>query len=213
MANLKRHIIPLLLLSIFFLMGCEQLPASITSYKPQDPKINQTIPFLEKNEVYKLYNGPDCEVNANIFEYNNILILMVNIKNNGDKDLEPKDYSISLTDGRDLKKIKLLSRQDLVVMKAKYSGSTGPLQDQVIEATMTNAMKVANVPTKEKVAQLIDLGIINYFSFRPIYAHESRQGVLCFLPNFTLEYPLGLQITIGDKDLSYYFIPQPKEST
>ncbi|HLD34966.1 MAG TPA: hypothetical protein VJB62_03830 [Patescibacteria group bacterium] len=196
-------------LAALALFGCAQVPLDITKYVPQDAKIKPFESFISTIQLYSLNEDPDYEVDANIYEYNNVLSMIIAIQNKTKEDLAPENYSITLADGRDLKKIKLLSRQELINIRAKYAGdSNGAIQDKVVEATMTNALKVANMPTKEKLADLITIGINNYFSFRTIYANDTRQGVLCFIPDFKLEYPLTLSVKINDRVLPFYFMPE-----
>lgn len=204
----------LILVLLVGLFGCTQITLKITKYAPQDmDNINiETSPsFISDLVFYKLHSDPSFEINANIYEFNNILSLLISIKNKTGKDLEPSEYSISLVDGRDLKKIKMLTLQNLLDIRARYTGSKGAIQDQVIETTVSSALRVANVPTKEKLIELIDLGVNNYFSFRPIYSKETRQGVLCFIPSFKLEYPLGIMVKIKSNDYAFYFEPLPNQ--
>lgn len=200
-----------LAIACIMLAGCAQTPLQTTKFTPQNDRMPVTTPYIPDLPLYYLYSDPSLEVSANIYEYNNMLTLFIIIKNKTKENLLPENYSISLTDGRDYKEIKMLSRQDLINIRSKYiDASNGSIQDQVIEATMTNAMKVANMPTKEKLAELITLGVNNYFSFRPVYPNEVRQGVLCFLPDFKLEYPLTIFIKIKSKNLAFHFLPVTK---
>jgi len=53
----------------------------------------------------------------------------------------------------------------------------------------------------------LDDAIDNYFSFRAIYAREKREGILCFMVDFKLEYPITLMIKIKDKVAWIRFLP------
>lgn len=206
-----KFILILILLSCFLLFGCEQVPLQITYFTPHNTKAQVIPSFFSEMDLYKLHEDEDFEIYANICEYNNILTMIMSIKNKTKVDLEPENYSITLTDGRDFKKIKMLTREDILNIRTKYAGNkNAAIQDQVIEATVNNALKVTNVSTKAKMVQLIDLVINNYFSFRPIFANETRRGILCFLNDFKLEYPLGIMLKIKTKILIFYFVPQPK---
>lgn len=199
----------LVALASLALFGCAQVSLKITEYKPQNIELKPVESFIKDINYFSLQDDPSFEVNATIYEYNNIISLLISIKNKTKQDLEPENYSISLADGRDYKPIKMLSRDDMLAIRAKYAGvSKGAIQDQVIEATMSNALKVANMPTKEKVIDLMTLGINKYFSFRKIYSSETREGVICFIADFNLEYPLTLSIKINDRILPFYFMPE-----
>ena len=69
-------------------------------------------------------------------------------------------------------------------------------------------MGALDAPTKGKLAQIIQYGIDNYFSYRPIYKGEQRSGILCFIPNFKLEYPLTLRVKIQKKTIDLLFYPE-----
>jgi len=204
---MKTKIILFSLLALF-LNGCSQVALDITSYTPLE-KTGDPIPsFVKGIALYPLYSDVGLEVAANIYEFNNIMTLFLAIKNETDRDIAAGSYSIFVSDGRDNKELKRLSRQDMLNIKMKYTGTPGgAIQDQVINVTMSNAMKVANVPTKEKLAELIGLMADNYFSFRPIYARETRQGILCFMPDFKLEYPLTITLRMPSGDKNFVFLP------
>lgn len=202
----------LFVLASFTMCGCSQAPIQIKKYTPKNAKVKISTPFLHEFSLYQIYDAHDYNIQANIYEYNNIIAVMIEITNKSAKNLEAEEYTIDLTDGRDFKPIRMLKRQDLINIRAKFtSGTKGAIQDQVIEATMNNAMKVANVNTKEKLVSLLNLAIDNYFSFRTIYAKETRQGLLGFMPDFKLEYPLTIFIKLPEKEVAFQFLLEPEE--
>ncbi|MFA6430816.1 MAG: hypothetical protein WCV91_00310 [Candidatus Margulisiibacteriota bacterium] len=204
---MKKQLLILSLIALA-LYGCAQVSLEVTEYKPQNIEPKPIESFIKDINYFSLHDDPSFEVDATIYEYNNIISLLISVKNKTGEDLEPEHYSISLADGRDHKPIKMLSRDDMLAIRAKYAGvSKGAIQDQVIEATMSNALKVANMPTKEKVIDLMTLGISKYFSFRKIYSKETREGVICFIADFKLEYPLTLSLKIKNRTLPFIFIP------
>lgn len=194
-----------------FIFGCAQMPLEIIKYLPQNAGSKLEPSFIQDLNLYNVYEDNNFDVDANVYEYNNIIALLIAVKNKRAEMLSPEDYSIGLADGRDLKPVRMLSRQELLNIKLKYtSNDRGAITDQAIEATMGNVMKIANFPTKEKMAELIDLGANNYFSFRPIYQGEIRQGILCFMPDFKLEYPLTVQVKLPGKVLALKYWPVGK---
>jgi len=201
-----------ILIGLFpLIVGCSQVPLQVTYFDPVLDRPNiKTISVSD--EAYASLENSRVSINAVIYEYNSMIALYLELSNKNSVDISPEEYSISLADGRDLKPIRLLKRSELVEIKAKFigGGRSNALQDQLIEATMTNAMNVVNVPTKDKIIKLIDEGINQYFSFRPVYANATRTGVLCFMPDFKLEYPLTLLVKIKGEPLAIRFLPIKK---
>lgn len=190
-----KYLAILLLLSVVFISGCAtQVPIEIARFDPQVKGTTQTT-FEYLDETFVSAEADDLTIKTALFEYNSAIALTIALTNKTIENIQPSDYSIQLFDGRDMKPLKLLTRDDLAKIRARYTGGIpGAIQDQVIEATMTNVMNAVNMPTKDKLIKLIDYAIDNYFEFRPIYRGETREGFLCFLHNFKFEYPLTLVI-------------------
>jgi hypothetical protein len=196
---------------LFLVLGCVPAAIDAVNYNPvtDRPEIKA---ILVSEEVFAEYGTGDYRVTIGIFEYNKVLAVSLEIRNLTAVDLSPKEYSVTLADGRDLKPIKLLSRQDLIATKAKVSGaSTGAFQDQLIQATVDTVMNTMNQPTKDKLIEIIDQGIAQYFTFRPVYANDQRSGVLCFVPDFRLEYPLTVTVRIKGEPYIVKFLPRRKD--
>ena len=185
-----------MLLVLPLLLGCAQVPPEVNRFSPLENKLENA----------------DVTGRAILYEYNSVLVLYVELSNKTARDITAKEYTIELSDGRDLKPVKMLKRSDLEEVKAKYSGggAQGAIQDQLIAASMNNIMNAVNVPTRDKLISIIERGIDEYFEFRPLYAGEQRKGVLCFLPEFKLEYPLTLTIKERGKTLAVQFQPKLK---
>jgi hypothetical protein len=193
-------------MAVLGLQGCVQRPMDVTELKPRGISVEAQSSFFRDFDMFPVYHGKDFSISASIFEYNLVLGVLLEIKNNSSKNLSAKDYAVTLADGRDHKIIKMLSRDDLVAIRSKVAGTSDrALQDQLIETAFNNAMKVANVPTKDQMVALLNEGIQSYFAFRPIYAHETRRGLLAFVPHFTLEYPLTLTVKIKGETLAFEF--------
>jgi len=206
-----KYPILILLLAVALISGCAtQVPIEITRFNPQITGKNQSI-FQYMDETYVSAEADDLTIETALFEYNSIVVLPISLTNKTIDNLEPDNYSIELFDGRDRKPAKLLKRDDLVKIRAKYTGgSPGAIQDQVIEATMTNVMNVVNVPTKDKLIKMMDYVIGNYFEFRPVYKGETRKGLLCFLRNFKFEYPLTLIVKHNGEVTTLKFVAAKK---
>ena len=197
-------ILPLLAV---LLIGCAQVPVDFTRFTLLADRNNaRTVLINEEN--FAEWESPAFKIDAIVYQYKQVVVAELIIINHADKDIEPTDYKITLTDGRDYKPLRLLTRDELTAIKNRVAGgTTGSMQDQVIEGTMNTILATMNVPTKDKLLEIIQQGIDNYFAFRPIYAKERRQGVLCYLPDFTLEYPLTVSLKFKQEGVDFRFMP------
>ena len=210
---MKKSPWPLLFALTLFLLGCAQVPLDLQRFDPIVDRPQKTI-FLKDNEPYLAFEDRTVKVSAALFEYNTVIVIPLEITNRTGQDIVAADYTIALADGRDRKPVRLISRDDLVKIKEKYSGgggSSSALQDQVIETTITSLMNAVNLPTKDRLIRIIDQGIDQYFEFRPVYARETRTGVLCFVPDFKLEYPLTLDLKVKGELIDLQFNPRMKK--
>lgn len=210
---MKKHFpFVILLFAAALTLGCTQVAIDAVGYNPATdrPEIKA---IMVSGEVFAEYTTPSCRVTAALFEYNNVLALSLEIRNLTETDLQPKEYSVSLADGRDLKPIKLLTRQDLISTKARIAGvPSGAIQDQLIQATVDTVLNTMNQPTKDKLISIVDQGIADYFAFRPVYANDRRSGVLCFVPDFQLEYPLTVTVRIKGDQYLIKFLPRREKN-
>ncbi|MDD4179192.1 MAG: hypothetical protein PHH14_03990 [Candidatus Margulisbacteria bacterium] len=195
-----------------FLFGCAKSPIEVNNFElaPGQPKVRNIS--KNGNNLYIRYNNDKFAVEAGVFEYNGIVVVPLDITNKEKKNIPPQDYSISLYDGRDFKEIKMLTRQDIILTKGRYQGSPPSLgiSNQLIETTFQTISNIVSPPTKNQLLQTLNYAIDNYFSFRPIYAGETRKGIICFLVDFKLEYPLTLLVEVDKEKHFIYFWPQPK---
>jgi len=191
------------------LWGCATIPLQFTRFDLiPDRKETRTVRIGEEN--YAEFDTPNYKINAVVYEYSSVVVAELIILNRTKGDVGSDQYSVELTDGRDYKPVRLLTRDELIAIKSRYSGGgkPGSMQDQLIESTMNTVMNTLNVPTKDRLISYINQGIDNYFAFRPVYAGESRQGVLCFLPDFKLEYPLTIRVKLKEEKAEFRFLPQ-----
>lgn len=197
------------MLLVFLNFGCAEVPLDVSRFDPAIDPSGDVKAVIVNDEVYAVCESPENKITAALFSYNTIFVLSIDIENRTGRDILPGEYSVSLADGRDLKPIRMLSRQDLILAKSKdSSGYGGGIQDQLIQATMDAVMNRMNVATKQKMYNMIDQGINGYFSFRPIFARDHRNGILCFLPDFVLEYPITLKVKIRGKGKDIIFVPR-----
>lgn len=188
--------------------GCAA-PVKINRFDPLADRPNLKT-FTRDNETYLSFEDKNYRVTAALFEYNSVMVLPLEISNKTGSDIEPPEYSVSLHDGRDLKLIKMLKRSDLIAVRGKLRGKSygEGLEGMAINATVNVLMDAANVNTQKTMIKGLEQAIHDYFSFRPVYAHETRQGLLCFLVDFKLEYPLSLMLRIRDEYILLRFLPQ-----
>jgi len=202
-------ILPWLLLPLF-LFGCAEAPINITHFDvvPNPPRVKT---FLLNNVNYASYETTDHKVIAALFEYQAVMVLPLEIINLTDADIEAAQYSVGLFDGRDLKPIKMLKREDLIAFKNKQQGGeavVGGIEGQVIQGTLNAILGATNRDAKGYVIKGVDQAIDRYFTFRPIYAREAREGILCFLLDFKEEDPITLRIKLKGEEIKLQFLPR-----
>lgn len=208
---MKKTIGPTIVFSLLVAVivgGCGT-PIEINRFDPIT-KIPGTKSFTLDNEIYGSNENHQYRVAAALFEYNSVIVMPLEITNKTGRNIEPGQYSISLHDGRDLKTIRMLTRKELVAVKGKLEGNSSGsgLEGMALEATVNALMTAANMPTKNVMVQGLNHAINDYFSFRPIYAHETRRGLLCFLVEFKLEYPIALIVKIHGEEFKLKFMPR-----
>lgn len=192
------------------LLGCasSSVQPQITRFDPimTEPQISSQVKF---NEVYASYEADTFNIAAAIFEYQSLYVLPLEIANKTDKNIEPSEYSVSLHDGRDLKLIRMLTLDDLIAVKNKMTGkSSGGIESQIISTTVNTIMSLTSLSSQGEVMRGLDMAIDNYFSFRPIYKHETRKGILCFMINFRAEYPITLLVKLRGEEVKLKFMPR-----
>lgn len=203
----------MLLLTVIILSGCatSPLPPQIKIIR-FDPVIDspQVKSFVRANETYISFESDGYAVDAAVFESQAVIFIPLTVYNNTGKEILPADYSFSLHDGRDLKTIKMLTRDEISNIKAKLEGRPGGvnIETQVINTAMDSFMDLAGNNGKASIIKAMGYAVDNYFSFRPIYPREKRTGVLCFLLNFKAEYPITLKMQIRGGVSYLRFMPR-----
>ncbi|MFH0887048.1 MAG: hypothetical protein V1843_02650 [bacterium] len=190
------------------ILGCNAAPLEFNRFDPVIyPPYMKTV--IQDNEKYVSYEDTKYKVNTVVLEYQGILLTNIVIDNKTARDIDAKDYSIQLCDGRDYKPLKMVSRKDIAAIKATYTGnaSGGNIQDQAIAAASAALLEIFQPSSKSQIIQGLDKAIDNYFSFRPIYAHESRSGIISFVADFKLEYPLTFIIKLENEKIELAFKP------
>lgn len=209
-----KHFIWLLPVILIALYGCGSPPVEVNRFDPLTG--GPFISTLDKNgEIYASYLDPDIQVVTTIYEYNSIIVMPLSIINRTGQDIEASDYSLSLSDGRDLKTVTMLTRDDLVNVKGRLEGKGtdfgSGIEGMALAATVNAFEDLTNQPSTKMMVQGINQAINDYFEFRPLYAGEARTGLLCYLVDFKLEYPLSVRLKVKDKLIEIKFLPQPKK--
>ncbi|MBN2057766.1 MAG: hypothetical protein JW782_03115 [Candidatus Saganbacteria bacterium] len=204
-------LIPVILLALY---GCSSPPVEVNRFDPVAG--GPFISTLDKNgEIYASYIDPEIQLVTTLYEYNSIIVMPLTIVNRTDHDIGPADYSLSLCDGRDFKPVRMLDRNDLVNVKGKLEGKGtdfgSGIEGMALAATVNAFEDLTNQPSTKMMVKGINQAINDYFEFRPVYASEARTGLLCFLVDFKLEYPLTVRLKVKDKLIDIRFLPRPKK--
>jgi len=206
---MKKNLFILFFIPMIF--GCAQVATyNVTELKPANLP-GKTSEYMGQKLTYAVYAGDNFRAAAAGLEYNNYIIAFnIRLINLTTKDVEGGQYKIELFDGRDMKSVRLLTRDELQAVKNTMAGgsSSGAIQDQLINTSVNTVMSAIDAPTKNKLVGIIQYGVDNYFSFRPVWARDKRDGILCFMPNFKLEYPLTLRIRYKNRTADLKFIPK-----
>jgi hypothetical protein len=136
------------------------------------------------------------------------MVLPLYIKNKTNDTVQPEDYSIALFDGRDLMPIRMLTLNDLKAIRNKNANPQGfNLLNPSVQGAVSAVDSLIKLPGNTSVNSSFDYIQNNYFSFRPLYANETRYGALVFFHDFKLELPVTLIITIKGERNVFFFNP------
>ena len=198
----------LLLLPLLMLCGCSA-PLEINRFQPAPGQAELTV-INKANEDHLRYADPDYIVTAALFEARNVFVLSLEINNRTDARINPQDYSIALCDGRDLKPLLQFSREDIINFKLAYeTGQPIKTGEPAVDAALTTVGRLFQPSSRTETLKSLDQAIEDYFSFRPLYPGETREGILCYHADFRLEYPLSLVTKIKGKTITFKWLPLP----
>lgn len=200
---------PLLIL----IVGCSSHKLNLTRYEPQ-PKPPQQKVMIEPTDDkgrFLLYESDKYQIKAALFAYNEIVILPLTISNETDSQIRPDDYYVAVYDGKDFKELHMIQRDTISRIKATYqSGGKGAgsgMMDAAAQLAFNALVDIFSPATKDMVVKALNQIEDQYFSFRPIWAHEGRYGILAFVHDFQLEYPLTLVVKVKDEKVDFRFGP------
>ncbi|MBU0629847.1 MAG: hypothetical protein KKC80_02880 [Candidatus Margulisbacteria bacterium] len=203
---MKRNII-LLLLVIPLISSCANPPVEIDSYQPVNRSANEKIEPLN-NLLSIKHDNADYAVTAFLTGAENVVVVYLKIENKTGSDLTAADYSVKLTDGRDRLPLQLISREVVIAYRAREEGHKIESGNPMVDLALSQLGNITRSMGSSQLAQFlrsIDWAIEHYFAFRPIYAHQTREGVLCYSANFIREYPLTLEVIINDLTIDFDF--------
>ncbi|MFC1568408.1 hypothetical protein ACFL37_01775 [Candidatus Margulisiibacteriota bacterium] len=207
-------LLPLLLLLLLLLCGCADPPVAIDRYEPVVSSAGQAVVSRGESDFIELSDA-DLSVSAMLAGSKNIFVVLLKIENRADADIPAADYAVSLVDGRDEKPLPLVPRAAVIEYRGKLSAgqeirSGNEMMDLAL-AQLSGMAKAMGSSHRKEFLQSIDWAIDHYFAFRPVYAHETREGVLCYYADFILEYPLTLKLKLKDKLIDLKFQPKAKQ--
>ncbi|MCX5751859.1 MAG: hypothetical protein NT099_09435 [Candidatus Saganbacteria bacterium] len=204
----------LLLLAAFLATGCAMVgkaPIKISYYDPV--AIPSSYIVTGEGEVKELtYKNDKYEISLALISAANIFASNIEIKNKTKKEILPNEYLIRLYDGRDRIELPSISKEVVVVYRAKVSaGQDIKTGNSILDYSLnsfTGIMETAATPiNKNQYSSYIGMVIDHYFSYRPIYPGFTRKGILCFFNRIIPEYPLILVIKIKEDTYEFKFWP------
>lgn len=205
-----------LLLLIPLLAGCSAPPVEVDYYVPVAASARDNV-VVRGGYSFIEHSGKNYWLSATLIGAKKVYIVSLKVINKTSADLGPEDYSVSLADGRDAKPLNYISRESVIRYRASLAGggqdlkSGNPMADMAL-TQLNNAISSLGKNQKSELLQSIDSAIEHYFAFRPIYAGEAREGVICYFPDFVLEYPLVLRVKLPDETVDFKFWPAPRRS-
>ncbi len=195
-----------LLLPLLVFCGCAA-PLEINRFQAAPAQPDLTV-VTKDNEDHLRYADPDYVVTAALFEAKNVFVLSLEIENQTGTQINAQDYSVALCDGRDLKPLLQFSREDIINFKLAYeSGQPIKTGEPAVDAALTTVGKLFQPSSRTEALKSLGQAIENYFSFRPLYPGETREGILCYHADFKLEYPLSLLVKIKEKTIAFKWLP------
>ena len=196
---------------IILFCGCTTTPPfEVDRYDFQIFNQNEKI-VIEHNEKFACYENKDFKITMAIFRHQNLYVVPLSITNKTGTNLLPARYSVGLYDGRDYKPLTFVHRSDIIAYKNKVAGIGSVNLTPTIENAFNAATSLINWPSSSALNKGLDQAIENYFEFRPVWANQKRYGILCYVGNFKLEYPLSFIVKIRGEKMEFEFLPRPKD--
>ncbi|MEA3493497.1 MAG: hypothetical protein U9R38_03815 [Candidatus Margulisiibacteriota bacterium] len=203
----------LLLFPLLLLVGCSSHRLNLTRYEPNPAPPYQRV-MIEKGGDegrYLIYQSNRYKIKAALYAYNQIIVLPLTISNGTGSRILPEEYCVALYDGRDYKELHIVKRDTISRIKATYQsngkGAGAGLMDAAAQVAFNAVVDIFSPATKDMVVKALNQIEDQYFSFRPIWAHEKRYGVLAFVHDFQLEFPLTLVVKVKDEKAGFRFGP------
>jgi hypothetical protein len=201
------------LLAITLLYGCAKAPVEFDHYQPVIKNAGDKLEAQWGLSAIKNGNAA-YTVTGLLVGAENVVVVYLKIENRTGSDLLPSDYSVGLTDGRDRLPLQLISREAVIAYRAREAGgdkvSSG---NGMVDLALTQLGNLTRTMGNSQLVQFLaslDWAVDHYFAFRPVYAGQSREGLLCYSVNFVREYPLTLEVRIGDRTYDFDFLPVKK---
>jgi len=199
-------------LPIIFMCGCAaQVPKEVNAYKPSN--LQPGVIEIKKSQVtYAKWETDRYKVLSALFEYKGIYVADVEMTNKTNVNVQPGEYSIALTDGNDRLHFKMISAETIQIIRGGIKeDKDGKLELKEAEQRVLDAAVSIFQSMKPSDAELLkkglDMVIDQYFAFRPLWAGQTRKGLIAFEPDFRLEYPLRLSLAIKGDKTEIIFVP------
>ena len=181
---------------------------------PQAVGPEQTIEE-QNGEEYIACQSDEYDISAHLYGKVSMFGLALRIENKTNNTVGSAEYSIGIYDGRDHKPLKIIDRDKVIVYRNKLaSGGSIKTGNSMVDYSMVQITGLFHSMTRGEASvylSYIDWALEHYYAFRPIYAHEAREGILVAETDFMLEYPIVVVIKINNKDIQFRFIPPADE--
>lgn len=199
---------------VLCLSGCSKSVPIMAALVPQAVGSEQTI-GEQNGEQYIAYQSDEYNISAHLYGKVSMFGLALRIENKTDNTIGTAEYSVGVYDGRDHKPLKIIDRDKVIVYRNKLaSGGSLKTGNSMVDYSMGQITGLFQSMTRSEASvylSYIDWAVNNYYSFRPIYAHEAREGILVAETDFMPEYPIVIVVKIGNKDIQFRFVPPAEE--
>lgn len=209
MKKIKQY---LAFLPIIFICGCAaQVTPEVNVYKPAN--LQPGVTEVRKTHVtYAQWETDRYKVLSALYEYKGIYVAEVEMTNKTNINVQPGEYSVALSDGNDRLPFTMISAETIQRIrdgvKGEKDGNLGlqEAEQRVLDAAVSifQSMKPSDAELlKKSLGMVID----QYFAFRPLWAGQTRKGLIAFQPGFRLEFPLRLSLAIKGDKMEIVFVP------